>query len=162
MLALVVIGLIVAVPFVWSVMGRVSATYLFVGVTVGNLFVHQFSDDAALVVSAAVRGVDATLVARIALQFIPVLLVLVFARRTLAGNKLVVHGIPLLSTCIMLGILSLQLVPDSIAAMWYGTAAGQQVRQAEGLIVGVTAAMQLLLILSSRQPRPHKSRKDKH
>lgn len=162
MSALVIIGLIVAIPFMWSIMGRVNATYLFVGVTVGNLFVHQFSDDAGLVVATVARNVDVTLVAHIALQFIPVLLVLLFARHTLSGNSVVVHTIPLLFTCIMLGILSLQLVPAATVTAWYGTAVGQQLQPAEGFIVGVTAAMQLLLILSNRHPRPHKSHKGKH
>lgn len=156
------ISLIVAVPFVWSVMGRISATYVFIGVVVGNLFVHQFSDDASLVVASVARNVDTTLVAHLALQFIPVLLVLLFARHTLTGNNWIIHIIPLLFTCIMLGILSLQLVPASIATAWYDTTVGQQTRQAEGLIVGVTAAMQLLLILSSRQPHPHKKSRTKH
>ncbi len=162
MSVLIILGLIMAVPFVLAVLFRVSAVYLFVGVTAGNLFVQQFSDDASLVVSSVARNVDATLIAKLALQFLPVLLMLLFARRTASKNTAILQVVPLLFVSAMLAILSLTLLPASVSTAFYESSIGTQVREAEGLIIGATAMSQLLLIWSTKPKEHRKGRRSKH
>lgn len=162
MSALVIMGLIVAVPFLLGVLLRVNAIFLFVSVAGGNLLVSQFGDDASLLIGSFVRGADSMVVSRLLLQFFPVLLMLLFARRTVGKGAVVLHVVPLLLASLTLGVFALSLVPTAMNSAVYESVAGAQIRQAQSAVIGVTVVSQLLLIWSTHRPEHHNKRHHKH
>ena len=162
MSALIIIGLIVGVPLLCSLLFRVHATSLFVAVVGGGLLVQQFSDDTSLIIGSFVRSGDSLVIARLILQFLPVVLMLLLARRTVGKGASMLHIVPIVLTCAMLGVFALSLVPSAVNTEFYASSAGAQVRQAESIVIGAAVISQLLLIWSTQRPEHHKSHRGKH
>lgn len=162
MSALIIVALVAAIPFVFALVFRVSATLLFVSIMVGSLLVEQFGDDASLVVSSFVRSGDPVMIPKLALQIVPVVLMLVLARRTVGKTAALVQFVPLLFACVLLAILSVGLLPANISDAFYSSAIGTQIRQSESLIIGAAAVSQLLFIWATQRPEHHKTHRGKH
>jgi hypothetical protein len=162
MSALIIIGLIAGVPLLYSLLFRVNATVLFISVVGGNLLAQQFSDDVSLIIGSFIRSGDSVVIARMLLQFVPIVLMLLLARRTVGKGASMLHIVPLIFTCAMIGIFALSFVPGAINTAFYASSIGVQIRQAESIIIGAAVVSQLLLIWSTQRPEHHKSHRGKH
>lgn len=150
------------VPCVLAIMLRVNAILLFVSVVGGNLLAWSFASDAAIVLQGAVGGGDSVMVARLILQFIPVVMMLLLARKTAGKNKAILHVIPTIFVCALLLVYSLEMVPASLATDFRNTSTGQQFTQARNIIIGAAVVSQLLLIWSTHRPERSHKKHGKH
>ena len=158
----IIVALIAVVPFLISIAIRVNATLLFVAVVSGNLLVQQFSDDASLVVSSFVRSGDPMVIARLGLQFLPVMLMMIFARRTANKRMLVLQTVPLVFTCVLLALLSVALLPEPSGTAFYASSIGSHIQQSQQLIIGAAVATQLVYIWATQRPEHKKRSYHKH
>ncbi len=156
--ALVIVSLIVAVPFVLGMSLRVSSTLLFVSIMAGSVLAAEFADDASLVISGFAPNGDPAVIAQLALLFLPIVLMLLLARRTIGKSMVLLQFVPVLFACVLLGMIALDMLPGSIASEFYASNTGAQVEQARSLIVGAAVVSQLLFVWATQRPE-HRDKK---
>jgi len=159
-LIILAIGL---VPCVFAILFRVNAVLLFVSVVGGHMLANTFAADAALLVSTFVQSGDSEVIARTILQFLPVFMMLLLARRTASKSTAIMHLVPTIFVCALLMTFALDIVPASVANDFTGSQTGQQFSQAQNMIIGAAVVSQLLLIWSTHRPEHRKRRRhNKH
>lgn len=158
MSAIVIVALIIAVPFLFGMVFRVNAALIFVSIMAGSLLVQEFADDASLVISSFVRSGDPLVVAQLVLQFLPIILMLLLARRTIGKGTVLLQTVPLLFSCALLGLLTLKLLPGSLTSEFYTSPIGAQVTQTQSLVIGAAAVSQLLFVWATQRPERHSKR----
>ena len=158
-LVILAIGL---VPCLLAIALRVNAVLLFVSVVGGNLLATAFAQDAALILQGVFGSGDSEVAARVILQFMPVVMMLLFARRTAGKGSAVLHLVPTVFVCALLLTFALEIVPASLANDFSNTQSGQQFAQARNVIIGAAVVSQLLLIWSTFRPAHHKKHKKHH
>lgn len=161
MLAIIIVGLVVGVPLFLATTLRVNATLLFVSVLSGSLLAERFGYDANLVVSSFIRSVDSSVVANLALLFLPVVLMIILARRTVTKSAALLQIVPLVAACVFLGITAVRYLPNENRTAWYDSQVGRQVHQSEDLIVGAVVLSQLMYIWATQRPVHHKKHRNK-
>lgn len=151
------------VPCVIAVIFRVNAVLLFVSVVGGNMLAHAFASDAAIVLQGIIGGGDSQVLARSVLQFMPVVMMLMLARKTAGKGSAILHVVPTMFVCALLLLFALEIVPASLANDFSATQTGQQFEQARNIIVGAVVISQLLLIWSTHRPEhAHKKHRKHH
>ena len=154
---------IALVPCVLAIFLRVNAILLFVSVVGGNMLAHAFASDAAIVLQGVIGTGDSQVLARSILQFLPVVMMLMFARKTASKGNAILHVVPIIFVCALLLLFSLEIVPASLANDFSATQTGQQFEQARNVIIGAAVVSQLLLIWSTHRPeRSHKKHRKHH
>ncbi len=158
-LIILAIGL---VPCLLAVMFRVNAVLLFVSVVGGNMLANAFAQDAALILQGVFGSGDSEVAARVILQFLPVVMMLLFARRTAGKSSAIIHLVPTVFVCALLLTFALEIVPASLTNDFSNTSSGQQFAQARNVIIGAAVVSQLLLIWSTFRPEHHRRHKKHH
>ncbi|TXG77311.1 hypothetical protein E6P97_01905 [Patescibacteria group bacterium] len=158
-LVVLAIGL---VPCLLAIALRVNAILLFVSVVGGNLLAWSFAADAAIVLQSIMGGGDSVMVSRLILQFIPVMMMLLLARKTAGKNSAILHIVPIMFVCALLLVYSLEIVPASLANDFKNTETGHQFAQARNIIIGAAVISQLLLIWSTHRPERSHKKHGKH
>jgi hypothetical protein len=150
------------VPCLIAVLFRVNAVLLFVSVVGGHLLAQSFAQDAALILQGLFGSGDSEVAARAVLQFMPVVMMLLFARRTAGKGSAILHLVPTVFVCSLLLVFALEIVPASLANDFANTETGRQFAQARNVIIGAAVVSQLLLIWSTFRPEHSKKHKKHH
>jgi hypothetical protein len=145
MLPLVILGAIAAVPVAAAILWRVNSMLLFTSVAVGDLLVRYLGEEGALVVAGFYKSTNATMVAQLALLFLPVVLTLLFGHHSLSKTKAVLHFVPIIATGAVIALLALTLLPNSFQAAVYSSPFGNDIRQLQNLAIAAAGVASLLV-----------------
>jgi hypothetical protein len=131
---------------------RVSAVYLFLSLLIGDILVRYLSDDVTLAVSTFARNFHSDFIVQLALLATPVVLTVLFLRRSMPKSKILLHLIPLAATSIALVTFVLPLLPGGVQHNIVTTSWGSVIRNAQDLVISVTAIAILLLAWLTGRP----------
>lgn len=118
---------------------------LFTSVAVGDLLVRYMSDSAQLAVSGFYRGSNADMIARLGLLFLPVVLTLLFGRKSLSRTKTVLHFVPIVATGGVLALLTLALMTPGFQGAVYATPFGPTIKEVQDLAIAAAGVASLLV-----------------
>jgi hypothetical protein len=141
----VIVAAIAGLPVLLALVFRVSAVFLFLSIAVGNLLVLYLGTEAGLVSGLVSNDSIAPMVAQLVLLLLPVLLTLLFLRKSLPKHKLLLHLLPLFACGMMLMAVALPLLPGGIRAEILTSSVGPYFNNTQNLIVGTSALLVLLL-----------------
>ena len=147
MLPLIVIGVIVGLPVLLALIFQVNAVFVFMGIAAGYLLQMSLSGSVDLLAAMIIRGSDTMVIARIVLFTLPVVLTLLFLRKT-AGKSLVFQFIPLLFSGMMFGILMLSIMTQSFSESVYDSQYGGNIRSSADLVTGIAVASNIILAIT--------------
>ena len=162
MTPLIILAAIAGVPVLLALFLRVSAIYLFLSVAAGSLLVTYIADDASLALGMMITGQDTNLIAQLGLLFLPIILTIVFLRKTLPRTKLLLHLIPLLGTGLTIAVLALPYFDSSSQSQIFANYYGDMFKDSQDVIVGATAILILLLTWFTKKHKDDKKHKKKH
>jgi hypothetical protein len=163
MTPLITLGLLAGVPLALALLARVSAVYLFVSILAGSLLAQYLSDDVVVVLELFRKSGNPLIAVRLALVVLPVVLTLIFLRKTLKASRLLLELLPLLLCIGMLVVIVLPLLPLSLGAQVTATPYGKVLDTSHDALIGATILCNLSLMwLTSRQKHNEHGRRGKH
>lgn len=99
----IILGIIIAVLWIYVVWQRVPAAILFLSILVGKLFAEELSLDVYSFIKAIIPAVSGSAL-QIFLLVLPAMLTVLFLRKSIPKSKLVVNAVPLLFCLVTLGL----------------------------------------------------------
>jgi hypothetical protein len=156
---LILLGAIAGVPVVLALVFRVSGVFLFLSVAVGSLFVSYVGDDASLALGMVVRGQNTTLMTQFGLLLVPVVLSLLFLRKTLPKSKVLLHVPLLVATGASLAISALPFLDSGAQAKVFANQYGGTFRDAQDVIVATTGLLALAILWLTYHHKEDKHKK---
>jgi hypothetical protein len=160
--SLILLAAIAGVPVLLALFLRVSAVYLFLSTAAGSLLVNYVGDDASLALGMMVRGQNTNLIAQFGLLFLPVVLSLLFLRKTMPKSKLLLHIVPLLATGLTIAVLALPFFDSNAQSQIYADRYGDMFKDSQDVIVGGTSILILLLTWLTLKHKEDKKHKKHH
>ena len=145
MTPLILLAVIAGLPVLLALLLRVNAVFLFMSVAAGNLLVRYVGDDADLALGMVVRDADAPIIAKFVLQLAPVILTILFLRKTLPRSKMLLHVIPCIAVGLSLGVFVLTFLTSSVQAKVYDSPYGDILKTSQDVIIGAAVVLTLLL-----------------
>lgn len=153
---------IAVVPIVIALIFRVSGVFLFLSAAAGYLLVLYVGDDAGLVLGMSVRFGNVNIMAQLLLLLIPVLLTLLFLKKTLPKHKLLLH-LPLqIATGLALSAMALPLLDSRSQEQIFANHYGNLLRESQDMFVGVATVLALLIMWFTYRHKEDKKSKKKH
>lgn len=153
MTPIIAIGAIAAGLFLICLALRINAIFMFVAFGTGQLLVQYIGSDAALAVSGFVKGPQSTTFATIFLLVVPILLCILFLRRSLPSSGILLQAVPLAFIAASFALLILKALPTGFQQTFFATQIGHSVNQVQDLVVVGSGVTTLLLILAIGRPR---------
>lgn len=150
----VVIGLLAGLPFLLGLLMRIHTSALFLSIAGGYLLSLFVGDTAGLLSRSIITNSQTTMVAKLVVFFLPVVMTVWIMRKSLGASQLVIHFLPLIGCSMLILILGLPLLTANTQAMVYGSFPGNLLKQMSDAIVGVSVALQLILMWFTARPRP--------
>jgi hypothetical protein len=140
---------------------RINAIFMFVAFACGELLLHYIGEDAALAMSGFIKGPSADMVASLFLLWLPIVLSILFLRRSLPSSGMLLQAVPLAFTAAAMALLTLGTLSQSFRDGFYATPIGHTIHQAQALIIAGAGVTTFLLILIIGRPHhdDHKHRK---
>lgn len=145
MIPLMVFGAIVIVPVLLALILRVNAVFVFLSAAAGWLLQGALSDDVDFALATVIRGSNAVVASRLILMFLPVVLTIFILRRT-SGKSAVLQIMPLVSTGLMMGVLSLPLLSTTLTQQIYEGPYGSIIKQSQDLVITGAVVLNILLM----------------
>jgi len=159
MLPIIIFGLLAGLPVLVAVLFRVSAVLLFTSIAVGNFLVLYLSDDVVLAVNAFTKDKNVTMAVQFALLLAPVVLALLLLRKTVTKGKLILHVVALVGCGLSIAVMALPIFASDVQAQIFKMPLGDIFKNSQDLIVGITAIVVLLLMLSTYRHKEGKGKK---
>lgn len=150
---LLILALCVVVPVLAALLLRVNALYVFLSVAAGLLLTQYLGDDTNLALGVLVRGPQTPTIANILALYLPLVLTLVFLRKSVPKNAMVFHVVPIILTGMMLGVLVLPLLDSNMQAQIFQDYYGGKFKSAQDLIVGASVLSTISLMWATGKPR---------
>ncbi len=142
---LILLAAIAGLPVLLALLFRVNAVFLFMSVAAGNLLVRFVAEDADLALGMVMRNGDTAFIAKLILQLAPVILTILFLRKTLPRSKMFLHVIPSIAIGLSLGVFVLSFLSTSVQAKVFDAPYGDKLKSSQDLIVAGAAMLTLLL-----------------
>lgn len=155
MIPLTVLAAIVIAPVLLALLFRVNALYIFLSVCAGYFLQSALSDDIDLALATIIQGSNSVVAARLSLLFIPVLLTIFILKKT-QGKSVLLQIVPLVLSTLLLGTLSLPLLPPGMDTQIYSTEYGSTIRSSGDLIIATAVVSNLALLYTLKR------KKEKH
>jgi ABC-type spermidine/putrescine transport system permease subunit I len=154
----IILGIIVGLPLLLTLILRVSAVFLFLGVAGGILLSQYIAEDAALVLNLISPHGEFNSYAKLALLLIPVLLTMFFLKKTVQLSKLFLHIIPIAITVLVLGSFIIKVLPGGIQYNIASNPLAKTLDTAQNVLLGSATAITLILAwLTMRHKKGHTS-----
>lgn len=144
MTPLLIITAIAAAPVLLAIFLGVNSVLLFLSVAVGIILQSTLTDSAGLALAAFTQQTTNT-PASIGLIVAPVLLTLIFLRRSAKAGAVVLQLIPLVLTGAMFGYVMLGVIGDPLRSQVYDSQFGVTIKQASDVVIATAAGVNLLL-----------------
>lgn len=159
MTPLILLAVIAGLPVLLALLLRVNAVFLFMSVAAGNLLVRFVGDDADLALGMVFRDADAPILSKFVLQLAPVILTILFLRKTLPRTKMPFHVLPMLATGLSLGVFVLTFLSSSVQQSVYNSPYGDLLKTSQDVIVAAAAVLTLLLAWATYRNKDAKTGK---
>lgn len=159
---LIILGLLAGVPLLVCLLLRIHTSALFISIVSGYLLATYVGDTAALVSRSFVASSSTGSVAQLVLFFLPVAITVWLMRGSLGPAQLVMHFLPLIGCIVIITVLGIGFLSEATQASVYGVFPGTIIKQMPDALVGISVALQLLLMWITarphRNPPPHHRR----
>lgn len=143
---LVLIGVIIGLPVLLALFLRINAVLLFLAMASGALLQRFIGDSTELALAAVVKDAPVEYISAIGLLVLPVVLTIVFLRKSAKKSQVLVQLVPLLIAGIAYGALMTPVLPSQMQLQIYQIPTfGPIFRQSQDLIVTVAVSINLLL-----------------
>jgi hypothetical protein len=156
---LIIAGALAGIPVLLALVFRVSAVFVFLSVAAGGLLVQMVGDDANLAAGMVVHTGNIQMITNFVLLLLPLVLTLLFMRKTLPTSKLPLHIVPLVATSLALAILALPLLPSQMQQQILNGPHGDTIDDVKDVVVAGAAVMTLLLTWLTGRHKEHKAGK---
>lgn len=163
--SLIILAAIAGVPVLLALFLRVSSVFFFVSIAAGSLLVTYVGDDAALAIGMFVRGQNTNQIAQLGLLLLPVVLSLIFLKKTMPKSKLLLHLPVLAAGGVALAALALPYLDSNAQEKIFANQYGNLLRESQDVAVAVAAVSALLLMWLSykqKEDKKHKKHKKHH
>lgn len=150
---LVIIGLLGGIPLLLGLILRVHTSAFFLSIAGGYLLALFVGDTASLLSRSVVPADGSGQVAQMVLFLLPALITLWLMRGSLSPTQIPLHFFPLLGCAVIVLVLGLQLLPVSVTNNVYAEFPGTLIKQMPDALVGISVALQLLLMWITARPR---------
>lgn len=142
---LILLGIIAGLPVFIGLLLRVNAVFLFMSVAAGYLLVSFVGDDADLAFGMIFSDADAPTIAAFVLQLSPVVLTILFLRKTLPRAKLLLHAIPSIAIGLALAVFVLSFLGQNVQDKVFDSTYGGLIESSRDVIVAIATVLTLLL-----------------
>jgi hypothetical protein len=157
--ALIIVGAAAGVPVLAALVLRVSAVMIFLSIATGALLQRTLHDSTTLALAAIVKEGPVSDIANGILLGLPVILTLLFLRKSMPRKEILLHVVPLIAAGAALGALVVPLLSEQLIASVKATPYGQAFVQSADVVVAVAAGLNLALAWRTYR---HKSDHSKH
>ena len=141
----IILAIIAGVPVVLALVLRVSAVFLYLGVAAGLILSQYIAQDTSLALNAFFAHSQVDSYVRLVLLLLPVLLTLIFLRKTLPGSKFFLHVVPLIITNVALGTFIMTNLPGGVQHQLVTNPVGRIANSAQNLLITASTVVTLLL-----------------
>lgn len=141
----IILAIIAGTPLLLTLLFRVNAVLLFVGVAAGALLAQYISDDASLVLNAFFSHANADGYVKLGLLILPVVLTLLFLRKTLSATQLIFHLVPLIVTSAAFASLVVNILPGGVHHNIVTNPIGKIADSFQNILIASSAFLTLLL-----------------
>lgn len=124
---------------------RVNAVLLFVGVAAGALLAQYISEDTSLLLNSFFAHNNVDNYVKLGLLLLPVVLTLLFLRKTLNPTQFVFHLVPLIVTSAAFATLVISLLPGGVRHDLTSNQIGSVANSAQNVLIAASAFLTLLL-----------------
>ena len=124
---------------------RVNAVLMFVAVAAGALLAQYISDETSLVFNSFFSHMNVDNYVKLGLLLLPVVLTLLFLRKTLNTTQLVFHLIPLIVTSAALATLVISSLPGSVHHEIVSNPIGKIADNSQNVLITASAILTLVL-----------------
>lgn len=155
----VLLGLVI-IPVVLLMVLRINAALVFLSLCLGDVLVQFVSDDAGSILGAIGIHLGSQSV-KLLLLAIPVVLTTIFMVKTVQGSRLLLNILPAAGVGLVGALLVIPLLPPGTAENIINSSLWQQVRNAQDMIVGLSALL-CLFALWLQRPKAGSHRSKKH
>ncbi|GAC1387625.1 MAG: hypothetical protein NVS1B7_0310 [Candidatus Saccharimonadales bacterium] len=136
-----------------SLATRINGIFLFVALATGELLSHYIGNSAGLVLSGFIKGGRADVVGGIFLLWAPIVLTILFLRKSLPQSSLLFQFSPIALTSAATALITLQMLPTAFQHSVYATAVGAQISKSQDVVIAGAGVATFLLILLIGRPR---------
>lgn len=151
---------LVVLPVVLLMALRINAALVFLSLCLGDVLVQFVSDDAGSILGAIGIHLGSETV-KLLLLAIPVVLTTIFMVKTVQGSRLLLNILPAAGVGLVGAFLIIPLLPPGTAANIINSSLWQQVKNAQDMIVGLSALL-CLFALWLQRPKAGSHRSKKH
>lgn len=142
---LIILGAAAGLPFVLALAFRINAVMFFMSVAAGALLQRALGDSLALTLNMVMREGPTALIADVVLLALPVLLSVLFLRKTMSASGALLQILPLLASSVAFGALLIPLLPNETRAQIYHLQFGAVIKQSQDVAVAAAVLMNMLL-----------------
>jgi hypothetical protein len=157
--ALIIVGVVAGLPVLLALVFRVSSAMVFLSVATGALLQRTLHDSTTLALAALVKDGPVSDIANGLLLGLPVVLTLLFLRKSMPKKEVLLHLLPLVAAGAALGALVLPLLSSQMVTVLKASSYGQGFVQSADVIVAVAAGLNLALAWRVYR---HKGESSKH
>jgi hypothetical protein len=144
--AFLILGVLIALPVIFGLTMRVSASHLFFSVMAGELLARYFGHDAFSVIESFSRNTTLAGYAEAIVLTIPLVLTAVFLKGSLSRGKTVLHIIPFAVTGIVYAAFMLPVLPGSVQEIIKNNSITNQFFGIDSFIIGIIVFFQLVAL----------------
>lgn len=158
-----VLGLLTGVPILLMLVLRVNASVAFLSLAAGGLLADFFAPDTIDLAETLFKSTSPTVYSslRIVFLLLPMLLTILFLRKSISGSKFLFNLVPTVLTGAVVALLAVPLLPDGLKNNIYGTESWTKLVQVQGIVIGVAVITSMLMLWTTMRP-PRDKRKKKH
>ena len=155
----IILAILVGIPIVSAVLFRISGILLFVGAATGILLSQYIAEDTNIVLNSFTNNSSFDQYIKLGLLLLPVLLVIVFLRKTVSAGQLVLHIVPIVVTSAALATVAMHLMPGGVAYNLLQNPFGKTANTSQNILISASALLTLILALLTAR---HRGGRGKH
>lgn len=148
-----VIGLLGGLPLLLGLILRVHTSAYFLSIAGGYLLSSFISESAGLASTSFITNSSTAMTAKLVAFFLPIVMTLWLMRKSLGASQIPIHFLPMIGCALLILVLGLPLLSPAIQATVYSGFPGNILKQMPDAVVGVSVALQLLLMWLTARPR---------
>jgi hypothetical protein len=159
---LLLLFLIIGLPLGLTVLMRIKPTYVFISIVAGYFWAQYLGDSAELTIRSLVQVSHPEIVIRLGLLLAPLVLTLLFMRKSLPASALPFYFAVMAADSLLLATFLVPLLTPGTQGAIYQTHAGSVLRQAHDVTIAGVAAIHLLVMYITKPSHHGKARRGKH
>jgi amino acid transporter len=157
MTPLIVLATLALVPLLAILVLRVNGAIAFMSLCLGSVLVTYTSNDVDGVLTSMSTGSTRLTVnqwSQLGLLIVPLLLTILFTRRSVKGAKKLTNFLPALAASLLAVLLVVPLLPADLQRQIHGQAVWTQLNNAQTAVILGGATFSLIFLLFTHRPKP--------